>query len=181
MSSKAARRYAFAFLETAKDNKNLDAVKEDMILISDVLKGSKDLRLFLKSPLVNKVHKRAALLEIFEEKVQPVTIRLIELLTEKDRESLLEMITKHFIDYYNAHLGIIEIDITSAYELDDKQIGALIEQLEKKTGKKVELNKHINSDLIGGMLVRMDDTVIDGSVKHKLSQLKNRLTSAAVE
>lgn len=181
MSSKAARRYAYAFLETAKENNILEAVKDDVTLISDVLKASKDLRLFLRSPLVNKDHKRAALLEIFDKKVQLLTLQLMKLLTEKSRESLLEMIIRHFNDYYNDHHGIIEIDITSAYELDEKQVGTLIKQLETKTGKKVELNRQINSELIGGMLVRIDDTVIDGSVKHKLSQLKDRLTSTAVE
>lgn len=181
MSSKAARRYAYAYHETAIENNILEAVKDDVKLISDALEASKDLRLFLKSPLVNKDQKRAALLEIFDKKVQPLTIQLMKILTEKSRESLLELILKHFVDYYNVHHGIIEIDITSAFELDKEQVSNLIKQLEIQTGKKIELNRQVNSELIGGMMVRIDDTVIDGSVKHKLSQLKNRLTSTAVE
>jgi len=181
MSSKAAKRYAYAYIETAKEKKILEAVKDDVTLISDVLESSKDLKLFLRSPLVNKDKKRAALIEIFEQKVQPLTIQLLKILTDKSRESLLDLILKHFIDYYNVHHGIIEIDITSAFELDDEQVKNLVKQLEKKTGKKVELNKQINAELIGGMMVRIDDTVIDGSVKHKLSQLKSRLTSTAIE
>lgn len=181
MSSKAARRYAFAYHETAKENDILEAINDDVNFISNTLEASKDLRLFLKSPLVNKDQKRAALLEIFDKKVQPLTIQLMKILTEKSRESLLEMILKHFVDYYNVHHGIIEIDITSAFELDKEQVSNLIKQLEIQTGKKIELNRQVNSELIGGMMVRIDDTVIDGSVKHKLSQLKNRLTSTAVE
>lgn len=181
MSSKAARRYAYAYHETAIENNILEEVKSDVKLISDTLDSSKDLKLFLKSPLVNKDQKRAALLEIFDKKVQPLTIQLMKILTEKSRESLLGMILKHFIDYYNVHHGIVEIDITSAFELDQEQVSNLIKQLEIKTGKKIELNRQVNPELIGGMMVRIDDTVIDGSVKHKLSQLKNRLTSTAVE
>lgn len=181
MSSKAARRYAFAYHETAIENNLLEAVKDDVKLINDTLESSKDLRLFLKSPLVNKDQKKAALIEIFDKKVQQLTIQLLNILTEKSRESLLDMILKHFVDYYNDHHGIVKIDITSAFELDNDQINNLTKQLEIKTGKRIELNKQINPELIGGMMVRIDDTVIDGSVKHKLSQLKNRLTSTAVE
>ena len=181
MSSKAARRYAYAYHETALENKILETVKDDVELISNTLESSKELRVFLKSPLVNKDQKQAALLEIFEKKVQPLTIQLMKILTEKSRESLLGMILNHFTDYYNVHHGIVEIDITSAFELDNDQVSNLIKQLEIKTGKKIELNRMVDSDLLGGMMVRIDDTVIDGSVKHKLSQLKNRLTSTAVE
>lgn len=126
MSSKAAKRYAYAYHETAIENNILEAAKDDVKLISDTLESSKDLRLFLKSPLVNKDKKQAALLEIFDKKVQPLTLRLMKILTDKSRESLLDMILKHFMDYYNVHHGIIEVGITSAFELDKEQISDLV-------------------------------------------------------
>lgn len=181
MSSKAARRYAFAYYETAREKNILEAVKDDVTLISDVLKASKDLRLFLKSPLVNREQKSAALLEIFDQKVDPFTLQLFKTLTDKNREGLLELLIKHFVDYYNAHHGIIEIDVKSAFELEADQIVNLKKQLETTTGKKVEMMTSTDSELIGGIMVRIEDTVIDGTIKHKLSQLKDRLTSAAVE
>src|SRR5680860_215749 len=98
MSSKAARRYAYAYHETAIENNILEDVKDDVKLISNTLESSKDLRIFLKNPLVNKDHKRAALLEIFDKKVQPLTLQLIRILTDKSRESLLDMILKYFVD-----------------------------------------------------------------------------------
>lgn len=181
MSSKAARRYSKAFLETAIERDILEDAKMDMILIGDLLNSSRELRLFLKSPLVRKEQKKAALDEIFGSKIHELTDNFIDLLTEKNRESLLESITDDFIDLYNLHHGIIEVDVTSAYKLDEKQVTELKSQLESSTGKKVQINRSVNNELIGGIMVRIDDTVIDGSVKFKLNQLKEQFSSAAVE
>lgn len=181
MSSKAAKRYAYAFLETALEMDILEEAKKDILMIGDVLDSSKDLRLFLKSPIVRKDQKRAALKEIFEENIHDLTGKLLEILTEKNREALLELITGHFIELYNVHHGIINVDVTSAMELDKEQIKTLKSQLESSTGKKILLNRSIDEDLMGGMMVRIDDTVIDGTVKFKLNQLKDQFSLAAVE
>lgn len=181
MSSKAARRYAQAYMETAIEKGILEEVKQDMTRIDELLAASRDLKLFLRSPIVRQEQKKAVLDEIFGSDSNELTVQLLKLLTEKNRESLLEQITGHFTELYNAHHGIIEVDVTSAIELDDKQIAALKSQLERSTGKKVQMIHTVNEELIGGMMVRIDDTVIDGSVKFKLNQLKEQFSLAAVE
>lgn len=181
MSSKAARRYAQAFLETAIEKDILEEAKEDMNRIGDLMKSSKELRLFLKSPLVKQEQKKGALDEIFGSNVHNLTANLLDLLLEKNREDLLGAITEHFAALYNIHHGIIEVDVTSAYEMDQKQVTGMKSQLEAATGKKVQMNRTVDKELIGGIMVRIDDTVIDGSVKFKLNQLKEQFSSAAVE
>ncbi len=94
---------------------------------------------------------------------------------------LLEDITRYFIDLYNVHHGNLNVSVTSAYSLGKKQINALVKKLEEVSGKNILLDTTIDESLIGGLKVRIDDTVIDGSVKYKLSQLKDRFTGAAVE
>lgn len=181
MSSKAARRYANAFLETAVEKKVVDKAYQDIILLQNTLQGSRELQLFLKSPIVKKDMKNAALTDIFASKISTLTINLLHLLSEKNRVDLLEDIVKHFINLYNQFRGIIEINVSTAAGLDKNQLQALIRNLERLTGKKVQTNVYENKELIGGILVRIDDTVIDGTVKHKLNQLKDRFASAAVE
>lgn len=181
MIPKAAGRYASALLDTAIDKDILDEVYEDMILLQKTIDDSRDLQLFLKSPLIKKAVKISALDEIFEGKIQDLTKNLIHLLSEKSREKLLHDLTRAFVLLHKAHHGIIDIDVESAFELDKDQIKNLKSKLEKSTGKTVDLHLSVNDELIGGLKVRIEDTVIDGSVKHKLSQLKEDFKAATVE
>lgn len=181
MASKAAKRYANAYLETAMELKVLEKAKEDMLLIQKTFKSSPDLRLFLHSPIIRKEKKRAAIEAIFGDKIEDITNNLLNILSEKDREMLIEDITRHFIDLYNIHHGNINVSVYSAYKLDKKQENALVKKLEEVSGKNVLLDATIDESLLGGLKVRIDDTVIDGSVKYKLSQLKDKFTGAAVE
>lgn len=181
MSAKAARRYANAFLETAIEKKNIESAHDDMLLMQNTLQASNDLRLALKSPIVKKEQKRSVLASIFESKISGLTVNLLTLLSDKSRVDLLEDIAKHFIELYNRYHGIIEVNVSSASELEKSQLNTLIKKLESVTGKKVITQTSVNKDLIGGILVRIDDTVIDGTVKYKLNQLKDRFASAVVE
>lgn len=181
MSTKAARRYANAFLEIALEKDILEKAREDMLLIKNTIEASGDLRLFLKNPIVKKDQKKTAVELIFKDKVQDLTLKLFELLSKKDRESLFEDISKNFIELYNLHKRIIEVGVTSAKELESAQLEALKKNIERTTGKKVEFKAEVDEELIGGLKIRIDDTVVDGSVKFKLNQLKHRLTSTAVE
>src|SRR6056297_111911 len=181
MASKAAKRYANAYLETALELKVLEKAKEDMLLIQETYKSSPDLRIFLRSPVIKKDKKRAVIEAIFSDKVQDITNNLLKILSDKDREMLIEDITGFFMDLYNIHHGNIKVSVSSAYKLDKKQEKALINKLEDVSGKNVLLNTTIDESLLGGLKVRIDDTVIDGSVKYKLSQLKDKFTGAAVE
>ena len=180
MSAKAAKRYANAFLETAIEQKSLDEAYDDIMLIHNTLQSSNELRLFLKSPIIKKEQKKEALISIFEKQTGKLTVNLLHILSEKGREELLADITKHFIELYNIYHGIIEVDVHSASEMESNQLQSLINKLEVVTGKKVKARTAVRDELIGGALVRIDDTVIDGTVKYKLNELKDRFASAAL-
>lgn len=181
MSTKAAKRYANAFLGLALEKDILEKTREDMLLIKNTIDGSSDLQLFLKNPIIKKDQKKKAVKTIFEGKIQDVTFEFYNLLARKDRENLLEEISTKFIELYNQHQGIIKVGVTSAKKLDDSQLKELEKNIEESTGKKVEFETDVEEELIGGLKIRIEDTVVDGSVKFKLSQLKDRLTSTAVE
>lgn len=181
MIPKAAGRYASALLETAIEQDILEEIYKDMLFLQSTIEDSRDLQLFLMSPLIKKAVKVSAMHKIFDGKIHELSMKLIDLLSEKSREKLLQSITRAFTLAYKAHHGIIDIDVTSAFELDKDQVKELKKQLEKSTGKKVDLYQTIDEDLLGGLKVRIEDTVIDGSVKHKLSQLKENFKAATVE
>jgi len=181
MSTKATKRYATAFLGLAIEENILEKTKEDMLLIKNTIDASSELQLFLKNPIIKKGQKKEAVQKIFKDKIQDITFELYNLLARKDRESLLEDISNKFLELYNQHQGIIKVGVTSASKLEDSQLKALQKNIEKTTGKSVEFQTEVKEDLIGGLKIRLEDTVVDGSVKFKLSQLKDRLTSTAIE
>lgn len=180
-STKAARRYATALLEVAKERNELDEILDDITLIRNTMEGSKELVTFLKSPIIKFDDKVAVLEELFFDNLQEATRLFIRLLARKDRINLLEDVVNAFIAKYKEHAGIITIDVFVAEELNEEQRESLHRTLEEKTQKKVDLNLTIDESLKGGMAVRIDDTVIDGTVKHQLAKLEESLLSTAVE
>jgi len=182
MISKAARRYANALLQSAIEQKKLEDVVDDIRFIGNTLDGSRELTVFLRSPIIESEVKLDSLLSIFKSHISELSVQLLNLLSEKNREALLPDICEGFIELYNNHCGIVKIDVLTAFEMDKKQQKSLHQQLENHTGKTVKMNVAVDSGLIGGLVVKIGDTVIDGSVKHKIRMLKNQFAvDAAVK
>lgn len=179
--TKAARRYASALLQLAQERDEVEAILADMQFIKNTMDNSRELILFLRNPVIKFDDKVEALGTLFDEEVTELTRRFIKLLARKNRVNLLDQITYAFMEQYNRYAGIVEIDVYTARKLSDSQQQSLHDALEKRTGKKVELKISIDESLKGGIAVRIDDTVIDRTVKHKLEQLEEKLLSTEVE
>lgn len=180
-ASQAIRRYARAMLDNAAETDQEETLFKDFQMIRNTLESSPELGLFLKSPIIQQSQKKAVLLELFSKRTDASTMKFISLLSEKKRESLLGGIASSYLQQYRDFLGIIEVKVVSSEKLSSAQLNKLEKELEQLTQKKVELSTEVDPELIGGMKVQIDDTVIDGSVKHKLSRLKEKYTSAAFE
>lgn len=179
--TKAARRYATALIELAKERDEIDEILNDIEYINNTLEGSRDLVLFLKSPVINFDDKTQALEKIFFDELEEPTKLFLKLLSRKDRINLLDQIAKAFIEKYKEHAGIITVDVSVARELNSELQELLHKNLEQKTQKKVDMNITVDEELKGGMAIRIDDTVVDGTVKHKLQELEESLLSTTVE
>ncbi|MEX0722695.1 MAG: ATP synthase F1 subunit delta [Gracilimonas sp.] len=179
--SKAARRYATALLELAKEQDVLERTLEDVLLIKGTIESSRDLLIFLRSPVIKPDKKVAALNAIFADEVSDLVHKYITLIARKNRQNMLDEIVTAFVDKYNEHAGIISAEVFVARELDDKQLAEVKQTLEKVTKKTVNLSTTVQKDLKGGMAVKIDDTVINATVKYKLEQLEDVFLSAAKE
>jgi F-type H+-transporting ATPase subunit delta len=179
--SKAARRYATALLELAIEKDVLERTLEDVLLIKGTIESSRDLLVFLRSPVIKPDKKVAALNEIFAEKVSDLVQKYITLIARKNRQNMLDEIVTAFVDKYNDHAGIISAEVFVAKELDDKQLAEVKQTLENFTNKTVNVSTIVQEDLKGGMAVKIDDTVINATVKYKLEQLEDVFLSAAKE
>ena len=179
--SKAARRYAAALLQIAIENNTVQETLNDVRDIHSTVIDSKELQLFLKSPVIKPKEKADALLSLFKDKVSKQVLDFLSVVTSKGREDILKEITAAFIDAYNEHAGIIKVEVKTASTLDEAQINELTKMLEKSTSKKVLLDLQEQESLRGGISVKINDTVIDATVKHKLEQLEQKLLESSVE
>jgi F-type H+-transporting ATPase subunit delta len=180
MVLKTARRYATALLQISIEQNKLEKILKDVELIHNTVKDSRELKLFMKSPIIKSDKKKSALHELFGSQTDSLTMQFLDLVVKKGRENLLDQIMKGFIDRYKEHANIIDINVYSADTLSDNTQQKLNQTLEDKTGKNVELNFHVEKELIGGIAVRVDDTIIDGTIKHKINRLKSLFLETAV-
>ncbi len=174
-SAIASRRYALALLEVAVEANFLDKITEDLQNIKEVLSGSRELMLALKSPLINVDLKSRILEEIFGKEVGEKTMIFIKLLAHKKRADLLAGVIAEFYSLLDERNGVINADVKSAVKLSDEQAKELVNGLSARTGKKIRATMSLDEKLIGGVTVKIGDTILDGSIQHQLQLLRNSL------
>lgn len=177
-STIASRRYARALLEVAEEGGLIEQVAKDLEVIRETLESSRDIVTMLKSPIIKGDTKARILKEIFGE-LGEKTLLFINLLCRKKRASILLDVIEEFSALRDERRGIVNVDVTSAIELDDEQSKKLIDGLAGYTGKKVRAKLSLDKALIGGATVKIGDTILDNSVRHQLEMLNEALTENA--
>ncbi|NJD23553.1 MAG: ATP synthase F1 subunit delta [Melioribacter sp.] len=171
-----AYRYANSLLQLAEEKKIFKKVSDDAELIFNTLNYSKELRSVLKSPVVKSNDKKSLLQKIFEKKINPETASFINFVVEKNREDILFDIFKEFIALADKKNGIVKAKVVSASDLNDGLRQRMTDDLSRKTNKKVYANYNVDKNLIGGFIIRIEDTVYDASVKHQLNLLRKKFS-----
>ncbi len=170
-------RYAKALLEFADDKKSLEQVSNDMILVEATLASSKELRAVLKSPVINNESKKSILQELFAEITNKVSMEFILFVNSKNRENILFDIAKRYNAIRNITLKRVEAEIISTVNFSNEQKSSLQKQLTEFSQKEIIPTFKIDESLIGGFTIKMNDTVIDASVKQQLNRLRKSLVS----
>jgi len=169
---KVASRYAKSLLGIALEQNTLEAVYHDMQLINNVCAQNKDLVLLLQSPIVKRDKKEAILTEIFGKNISILSYTFISIILVKKRESLLPDIANSFIDVYKTHKKITSALVTTAIPLSEDQKLKIINLVKNQGNDTIELIEKINSDLIGGMIIKIGDKQVDESIRRKLTNLE---------
>ncbi|MDX2129508.1 MAG: ATP synthase F1 subunit delta [Chloroherpetonaceae bacterium] len=178
MKSLVGRRYASAIFEFAIETNSLSQFSEDFATILESLKNSRQLAVALQSPIIKNFDKVQIFTQLFQNKISPATLNSLKLIIEKDRAAYIESVSVEFFHLLDEKNGLIEVEVKSAISLNDVQLNALMSKLESMTMKKIRPKVSSDSSLIGGFTVRIGDTVIDGSIKRKLEQLRESFLNA---
>ena len=169
-------RYAKSLLNLAIEKGDLDQCYKDMQLIASVCKTSKDLANMLKSPVIRPDKKLAVLNGIFNKELGTLSNAFVEIITKKKREMYLKEIAISFQDLYKKHNNITTAKVSSAIALDKDLKSKIMAIVKQSAQGDVDLVEEINEDLIGGFVLRIDDTQVDASIQNKLNQLKKNFS-----
>jgi len=171
---KAAKRYAKALFELSSDQ--LDTVQKDMQLVQKTFKESPELAKIVKDPTIVASKKLNIATAVFGNKVSKNTQKLISLLGQKDRLSLLQDIAKAFDELYKKSKGIKDATVVTAVPLNDKIKESILQKIKEVTGSShIKLNNTIDPAIIGGFILNMDDLRYDASISGKLAKIKSKL------
>jgi F-type H+-transporting ATPase subunit delta len=174
-STRIARRYAAALMEVAEEARAVDRVAADLELIGATVRGARDLRLLLGSPVVSGARKKGVLDALFAARIARPTSLFLALLVQKQRERYLPDIVEQFAALRDERQGVVTAEVAAAVELSAAQQQELGRRLEQATKKRVRLRLRRDADIGGGVVVRIGDTVFDASVRHQLKVLRERL------
>jgi F-type H+-transporting ATPase subunit delta len=170
-----AARYAKSLMELAIEQDLLEQVNFDMRSLQAVTQQSPELVSMLKSPII-KANKKADVLNgIFSKGFNKLTQSFIDTVVSKRREMFLPLIAQEFAKQYNQRNGVSSATVTSATPLTEGMQASVKEFIEKETNTRVDLKTQVNPDIIGGLVIRIEDDLYDSSIAKKLNILKKEL------
>ncbi len=173
---KVANRYSKALFETAKEYEILDKVKEDIEIINEVFKTSKDFKIIMETSAVSKEEKKKIMEELAKKfDLNIISLNFFKVLIDKNKFKFLPTITEVFLKLYKDFIGIADYEVISAVELDKEIINKIKKKLEEKTGKKVQLKTSIDEEIIGGLIIKTEGLIYDGSIKTHLLKIKEKI------
>ncbi len=179
--SAIAVRYAKAFFATAKEKSLLDSLKTDIELVFSVCTESADFILLLESPIVKTSKKAQLISSIFKGKVNELTLSFLMLITENKREIHIPGICRNFLELTRKDQNIKSALLTTASEIDSKSIKKIEQLLGKELNATIELSTQIKTEIVGGLILRLDDIQYDASVATQLNKIKQKLLESELK
>ncbi|MGI6587912.1 MAG: F0F1 ATP synthase subunit delta [Peptococcia bacterium] len=174
-TSVVPRRYAQALLMIATEREALEQYEEELEQFRQGLLANPEVKDFLENPRVLLEEKKKALDLLVKDFASPIIYNFLHLILDKRREGFYLAVIKAYKDYADEARNIVNAEVWSVAELTTKDYQKLQQKLARVTGKNVRLHNIIDTSLLGGIKVKIGDTVIDGSVTKKLSLLKSQL------
>lgn len=176
--SKIAVRYAKALFDLSLEKKAIDTVYENMKVIN-LLCSMHEVKEVIENPVIPVTRRKEILLALAGNDLHDLTYRFVELMFSQGRGHHLNAASRDFIGLTRRHRGIRQITLTTAVAVDDKMKRELAATASGDAGGKFEFIEQVDDSIIGGFILRVDDTYIDASVRNRLNRYRNEFSLAA--
>jgi ATP synthase F1 delta subunit len=173
-----AKVYARSLFEVAREQGKLDALREQLGQFVDALNQNRALAVFFFSPYFSVKEKQDALGRVLEG-ADPTFLNFLGLLIEKHRMPVIFRIRDAFERMWEEENRMLPVEITSAIELDPDTIERLSGEISERTGRKVNLATRVDPEILGGLVVRVGNSILDASIRNRLEQLRRHVAQGA--
>ncbi|MGH7179690.1 MAG: ATP synthase F1 subunit delta [Tepidisphaeraceae bacterium] len=177
-ASPVAVAYARSLLELANEQNQTQAIATEVQLLRQVLTENPSFVSYLADPAIGQVERAATLKRIFEGKLSSLLMRFILVANDRARLGMLADVMDAFDELLDEQLGKIEVDVTVAHRLSAQQLEEVRQRVSKALKKDAVLHQYIDPGIIGGLILRVQDQLIDGSVKAQLAAMRAKLLAA---
>ncbi|HEY3367418.1 MAG TPA: F0F1 ATP synthase subunit delta [Symbiobacteriaceae bacterium] len=181
LNQAVARRYARALFDLAQEKGLVDQVDRELGMVVSMIASNPQLHAVMADVLIAPEVKRGLVQKLFTGKLSPLVMNFLLLVVHKRREGYLAGMYRVYLDMANELRGVVEVEVRSAVALEDSIIQNLNTKLTARLGKRVQFQTQVAPELIGGLVVRVGDTLMDGSVKTRLHRMRERLIRSKAE
>jgi F-type H+-transporting ATPase subunit delta len=172
-----AQVYARALFEVANEQDKLDLVREQLGQFAEALNENADLRVFFFSPYFSTEEKKDGLHRALDG-ADPVIVNFLETLLERHRMPVIFRIRDQYQQLWDTENRLLPVEVTSAVELDDATVKSIGERIGEQTSQRVELTSKVDPSILGGIVLRVGNSILDASIKHRLDQLRKHVAQA---
>jgi F-type H+-transporting ATPase subunit delta len=169
--------YSRSLFEAALDQDKLDVVRDQLGEFADALGGDRNLQVFFFSPYFSTQEKKEGLHKAVEG-AEPIFLNFLELLMENHRMPVLFRIRREYERLWDSHNHLLPVEVTSAIELDEQTVRGIGDRIAEQTGRNVELSSTVDADILGGIVVRVGNSVLDASIRNRLDSLRKQVVRA---
>ena len=169
-----ARVYARSLFEVAKENGKLDVIKEQLAAFADALEQNRELAIFFFSPYFSTEEKKRGLERAVVD-AEPIFLNFLELLIENHRMPVIFRARRQYEALWDEENRLLPVEVTSAVALDPAIAEELGRRIREQTGQNVELTSHVDPNILGGIVLRVGNSILDASIKNRLQQLRREV------
>ena len=166
--------YARALFEAAQEQGRLDVVREQLGEVADALDSNRDLQVFFFSPYFSTKEKRDGLARMLTD-ADPLLTNFLELLIEKHRMPVIFRMRRRLDSLWEQENRLLPVHVTSAIALEDEAVAQIGERVGAQTGRRVELTATVDEDILGGIVLRGGNAILDASIRNRLEQLRKQV------
>lgn len=180
MAELVSKRYASALFDIAFEEGSYEKVKEELDFVLACLEEEPQLYQLLKSPLITVLEKKDVVSAIFKDKLSQEVYNFLRIIIDKGRESYIEGIVKEYRTLVDTAKNKVEAVAITAIPMDKEDLLKLQVNLSMTSGKNIQLQNHVDPEIIGGVLVKIGDKVIDGTIRNRLARMEEELSQVLV-
>jgi F-type H+-transporting ATPase subunit delta len=166
--------YARALFEAAQEHGRLDVVREQLGQVADAFESNRDLHVFFFSPYFSTQEKRDGLARTLTD-ADPLLTNFLELLIENHRMPVIFRMRRGLDRLWEQENRLLPVQVTSAVALEDAAVAQIGEQVGTRTGRRVELTAIVDPDILGGIVLRVGNAILDASIRNRLEQLRKQV------